>query len=962
MRPISFILNICCILFPCCFSAQTIKGKVVDGAGGTPLFSAVVGERGTTNGTTTDFDGDFSIVVKSLPATLVVSLVGFETLEVTVNAADKIVDIKIYSKENVLNEVNVVSDRILEKQKKSPLSVESMDAIAIKEVPTGSFYEGLAALKGVDMASASLAFRVINTRGFNSTSPVRVLQLIDGVDNQSPGLNFSLGNFLGAPDLDVKSVDVIQGASSAYYGPGAFNGVINMETKNPFLTPGLSVNLKMGERNLIEPSFRWADVFHNKKDEAFLAYKINALYLTANDWQANNYTPIYGSTNDTENPGRFDAVNIYGDEYFAANDYSTTSPASPQYRGLGTYYRTGYREEDLVDYNTENLKINAALHWRLKPEMDYESPELIAQFNMGKGTTVYQGDNRFSLRDIFFMQNRLEFRKANKYFIRAYATHENAGNSYDPYFTAQKLLESARSQEQWANVYRTYWQNDIIPRMNANGYPQPYLNPNWPGPIADPFYQQYILYDYAAQEQWMITYQDSLNLWHQQVEDWTNTGNAGLPIDEQGYFAPGSSRFKEEFNRITSLKNNEGEGGTKFYDRSALYNIQGEHKWSFVKLDELRVGFSGRLYTPDSDGSIFDDGKRMDVAVVDGRSDTTYTDRKITNTQYGFYVGVEKKLLEDRLNLNATARVDKNQNYEALFSPALSAVFSPKKNHFLRVSFSSALRNPTLADQFLNLNVGPATLRGNLNGVDRLITFASFMEWRDTQAPSSLVYFDIAPIKPEQARTIEVGYRATIFEKVFLDVSFYTTYYKNFIGFKIGIEAPTDSLGRISNFSQIKAYRYSANSDNNVITQGANAGANYYYYKQHALTFNYSFNKLAKANEDDPIIPAFNTPLHKFNAGLNGRDVLKTDNGNSWGYAVNYKWVDYYFWEGSPQFTGPVPAFTVVDAQINYTLKKASTNIKIGCSNLLKNEHIEAYGGPMIGRMAFISVLYEWSK
>ena len=87
MRPISFILNICCILFPCCFSAQTIKGKVVDGVGGTPLFSAVVGELGTTNGTTTDFDGDFSIVVKSLPATLVVSLVGFETLEVTVNAA-----------------------------------------------------------------------------------------------------------------------------------------------------------------------------------------------------------------------------------------------------------------------------------------------------------------------------------------------------------------------------------------------------------------------------------------------------------------------------------------------------------------------------------------------------------------------------------------------------------------------------------------------------------------------------------------------------------------------------------------------------------------------------------------------------------------------------------------------------------------------------------------------------------
>ncbi len=961
MKPFHFIFSICCFLFPCCFSAQTIKGRVVDGIGGIPLFAAVVGQQGTTNGTTTDFDGEFSITVDALPTTLVVSLVGFETMEFIVGSADKVIDLKIYSKDNFLEEVNVVSDRILEKQKKSPLSVESMDAIAIKEVPTGNFYEGLAALKGVDMASASLAFRVINTRGFNSTSPVRVLQLIDGVDNQSPGLNFSLGNFLGAPDLDVKSVDVVQGASSAYYGPGAFNGVINMETKNPFLTPGLSVNMKVGERNLIQPCFRWADVFHNKKEEAFLAYKINALYLKADDWRANNYTPIYGSGNDQSNPGRFDAVNIYGDEYFAANDYSTSSPSSQQYRGLGTFYRTGYKEEDLVDYKTENLKVNAAVHWRLKPSLDYESPEIIAQFNMGQGTTVYQGDNRFSLRNIRFMQNRIELRKANKYFLRAYATHENAGESFDPYFTAQKLLETARSQEEWANVYRTTWQNKIIPRMNALGYPEPYLNPNWPGPVVDPFYQQYFLYDYAAQEQWMQTYNDSLVGWHQEVEGLTNTGNAGLPIEQTGYFAPGSDRFKEEFRRITSLKNNEGEGGTKFYDRSALYNIQGEYKWSLPKLDEVRVGFSGRLYTPDSDGSIFNDGIRY-VAQSDGSIDTILTKNKITNNQYGAYVGVEKKLMEDKLNLNATMRVDKNQNFDALLSPALSAVFSPKKNHFLRVSFSSALRNPTLADQYLNLNVGPATLRGNLDGVTNLITIASFMEWRDTQKPSSLEYFDIGPIKPEQAQTLEIGYRATLFEKVFLDVSAYTTYYKNFIGYKIGIEAPTDSNGQISNFSRIRAFRYSANSENRVITQGANVGVNYYFYKQHAFIFNYSFNNLAKADDSDPIIPAFNTPLHKFNVGVNGRDLFKTDSGNSLGYAVNYKWVDKYFWEGSPQFTGPVPAFIIVDAQVNYTWKKSNTNFKVGCSNLLDNKHIEAYGGPLIGRMAYVSLLYEWAK
>ncbi len=75
------------------------------------------------------------------------------------------------------------------------MTVDSMDSVAVKEGSIGNF-ESLAALKVVGMASASLAFRVINTRGFSSTSPVRVLQLIDGVDNQSPRLNFSLGNFL----------------------------------------------------------------------------------------------------------------------------------------------------------------------------------------------------------------------------------------------------------------------------------------------------------------------------------------------------------------------------------------------------------------------------------------------------------------------------------------------------------------------------------------------------------------------------------------------------------------------------------------------------------------------------------------------------------------------------------------------------------------------------------------------
>jgi len=940
--------------------AQVLKGRVIDSASGEPLVGAVVGELSSGNGSATDFDGAFELKLQSLPASIQVAYIGYEAQTLDVTNVDSRIVIKLIANDQLLQDVNVVSDRILEKQKRNPLTVESMDAIAIKEVPTGNFYEGLAALKGVDIASASLGFRIINTRGFNSTSPVRVLQIIDGVDNQSPGLNFSLGNFLGAPDLDVKSVEVVQGASSAYYGPGAFNGVISMETKNPFLTPGLSANMKVGERSLFQPSVRWAEMFRNEDNHPWFAYKLNVLYLTAQDWQADNYTPIYGVSDGAANPGRFDAVNIYGDEYFGANDYSTASPSSQQYRGIGTFYRTGYREEDLVDYDTENLKVSAAAHFRLKPELEYESPELILQSNIGQGTTVYQGDNRFSLRNILFYQNRIELRKNNKYFLRVYATHENAGDSYDPYFTAKRLQEDARSNEDWASVYIKYWQQKVIPRMNALGYPELQLNPDWPGPVVDPYYLQFYLP--YSNEAWTASNQDSLAQWHRWVENLTNTGNAGIPTDSIGYYVPGTSQFDNAFNRITSAKNNEGEQGTRFYDRSALYQVQGEYQWSFVKLDELRAGFSARLYTPDSDGTIFIDTLTQ---VITGNAtngfDTTYTKNKFTNHQYGFYVGAEKKF-SDKWIASATLRVDKNQNFNAVLSPAASLVYSPRANHFLRLSLTSAVRNPTLTDQYLNLNVGPATLRGNLDGVDSLITLQSFNVWRDTQRASSLDYYNIDPIRPEQAQSIEVGYRATLGERVFLDVSAFTTFYKYFIGYRIGIDAPFDTNGQIQNLSQIRVYRYAANSTNEVTTQGANIGVNYYYWKQHAFAFNYSYNQLAKKVDDDPIIPAFNTPLHKFNVGLNGRELWPNNAGNTWGYAVNYKWVDEYFWEGSPQFTGPVPGFAVLDAQVNYTLKKSSINFKIGCSNLLNNLHIEAYGGPLIGRMAFAAIQYEWAK
>ncbi|MEL6988545.1 MAG: TonB-dependent receptor, partial [Bacteroidota bacterium] len=514
---------------------------------------------------------------------------------------------------------------------------------------------------------------------------MRSLQIIDGVDNQSPGLNFSLGNFLGASDLDVLKVDLVVGASSAFFGPNAFNGVIDMRTKNPFLQKGLSASVKVGERNMLKTAVRYADVIKNKSGEDKFAYKINLMYLTADDWEANNFNPTDQSRRDADNPGGYDAVNVYGDENLdnGRNFDLPDSTAYANFPGLGEFYRRGYEERDLVDYGTENIKASAALHYKLTQDI-----ELIGSYSFGSGTTVYQGDNRFSLKDIKFYQSRIEIMKPNKFFLRAYQTGEDAGNSYDAYFTALLLQEEFKSNSQWSSDYIAIWRNNGSNRVRQlEGYPQGF-------PINFPQLVNVI-----------NSNQDSISKWHQQVQDLTNSPTVFNP---NSFLEPGTPEFQEAFDRITSNLPTDEERGTRFFDRSKLFHVHGEYKFT-PKFMDITLGANYRKYSPDSKGTIF--------------SDTA--DVKITNSEFGVYTGIEKKFIDQKLKVNATLRMDKNENFDLLFSPAVSAVYSPDKKNIFRVSFSSAIRNPTLADQYLNFDVGRATLLGNLNGVNNVVTLES---------------------------------------------------------------------------------------------------------------------------------------------------------------------------------------------------------------------------------------------
>lgn len=910
-------------------TATTITGTVKDKKSGEALIGATVNIKGTAKGAATDYEGAFKIkVAESFPIVLVFSYMGYLAKEVTINNladAAKPLAIKLEENTKELKEVEITDTRITERQKQAPLTIETMDAVSIKETPAANFYEGLAHLKGVDLTSASIGFKIINTRGFNSTSPVRSLQLIDGVDNQSPGLNFSLGNFLGASELDVQRVDLIVGASSAYYGPSAFNGVINMQTKNPFLFKGLSAQIRVGERNLTEAAVRYANVIKNKKGEEKFAYKINLFAMRANDWEATNYNSTIQSPVGSNNPGGFDAVNIYGDE-FSTNRFRQTGLV---YLGHGYTMRKGYREMDLVDYNSHNIKFNATAHYKF-----YKDHEIIAATSISNGTTVYQGENRFSLKDIWFYQNRIEVRKEGSYFIRAYATHEDAGNSYDAFNTALLLQRAAKSNNDWAIDYAENWNTLVFNRIQGL---RPPIGSQPPGVRYEDFANQF-LFD---------NFYDSLVNFHRLVRAYTDTT---FSPNRPGVarFEPGTERFDSAFRAITSLTNRQG--GSRFFDRSALYHVAAEKIFT-PRNYEIKIGGNFRLYAPNSQGTIFLD---------------TIPDQRIFNREFGSYLGIERKIdlpvkaigELHQVKINLTTRLDKNQNFNALVSPALTAVYS-KNQHVFRATVSSAIRNPTLTDQYINLNVGPATLLGNLKGFDSLVTLNSMFD-AFNNGRSRLEYFNVDPVRPERVRTVEAGYRTTLWEKVFVDASYYFSWYTDFLGFKIGADLnwpQGDPFVR-----GVNVYRVTTNSKDVVTTQGFTIGLNYFFKKYLGFSGNYSWNKLDRRGSTDPLIPAFNTPEHKYNLGINGRDITSNIGDffiRNWGYGFNYKWQTGFLFEGSPQFTGFVDSYDLLDVQVNKSYKDGKFMVKIGANNLLNNRVIQVYGGPTVGRLAYFSLVMD---
>ena len=945
-----------CLSIDLAFSQTTVSGIIKDGSTGEPLIGVNILVKGTVLGTTTDFNGQFTLNVSSTPPlTLAISSIGYERQEVEVETSTT--DLKINLKESLLlgQEVVVSASRVEENILRSPVSIEKMDILAVQNTASDSYYKAIANLKGVDVATSSINFQIINARGFGSTGNTRFVQLIDGMDTQAPALNFPIGNLNGPSELDVESVELLPGASSALYGPNAFNGVLLINSKSPFDYQGLSAFAKVGvnhvgegsghgESPVYEGSIRYAKSFKNK-----FAFKVNASYSKAEDWHGlsdfdrNLFLKPDGFS---FNPAA-DRLHYMGDEAstnigylafaaqaaFAAqgteNDNATFQGLRSVFSDVKDYLdagdvpghtvaRTPFQEVSLIDYGAENFKVNTGLYYRLNDNL-----ELSYLYNAGFGTSIYTGAQRYALSDFGIQQHRLQLRGSN-FYVRGYTTLENSGGSYITEFLGNLMGEGYSSNNTWFAQYTSRYLTYLKDYSGLN-----------PGEIQGlPATQR-------------INVQQDAHMFAREEADLARYTEGGVLFNAQ------RDRIVENGESIPD--------GPYFDDKSKMYH--GEAQYDFTEMFngnlELQAGASYRVFDLRSEGTIFPDGNGG-----------------IQINEVGGYVQAGRDVVPEKLKLSGSLRFDKNQNFDGQINPRISAVYTLAKNHNIRGSFQTGFRNPTTQGQYINLNIISARLLGGLrenyeayglttNAYSGGSVLAFRSAYFDDPSERLASYANLLvpvnnfdPVKPEKVKSVEVGYKSLIDNKLLIDAVFYYNIYTDFITqirihkASANISEDPSALTSLLSSNADNTFQIYTNLDDQVTSQGAAIGVTYSLPKGYTLGGNYSWNKLIGGFTENNLAE-FNTPEHKFNVNFGNRKVI-----DNLGFNIAYRWQDAFEWQSSFAI-GPVPAYSTLDAQVSYKLKELKSIIKLGGSNLFNDYYIQSLGGPNIGAIYYVSITFD---
>ncbi|CAH0337591.1 Vitamin B12 transporter BtuB [Flavobacterium sp. CECT 9288] len=904
------------------FAQSTISGVVTD-SNSQPIPGANIKVVGESAGTTSDVTGAFILKSpKRPPFVIEVSTVGFTSQRVSITSSSQKVTVKLLDEENKLDEIVVSASRTPERVLESPVTIERMGIAEIKKTASPSFYDGLENMKEVQMNTSSMSFKSINTRGFATVANTRFMQLVDGMDNSSPLLNFVLGNLIGVSEIDVQSVELLPGASSALYGANAFNGILFMTSKSPFTSEGIRAYAKFGQtsqkaagtNDYVDYGVRMAKAFNK-----YFAAKANFAYMRGTEWHAVNYDDKTVAGRDRNHYG-YDGINVYGDEV------STVIPAPTL--PTDKVSRTGYNEVDLTDNKVSNTKIDASLH--IRPFGD-ERLEVIVQSKFGYGNTVYQGANRYYLNNFFMQQHKLEF-KGKNFFLRGYTTTEDGGQSYDMLFTGININRKWKSDQQWFGDY-------------ANSYVQSTLGGMLPA----------------------------------------DAHRAARVKADTGRFLPGTPEFKNAFNQVTNeasvLTGSKLVDNSKIYHSDVNYNFK-----DLIKFAEIQVGGSYREYQLNSFGRIYTDANgpikyneygaytQVMKKMIDDRLKLTASLRfdKAQN-----FVGN----YSPRVSVVYSAGQNKNHNFRGSFQTGFRNPSTQDQyigfNVGSAILLGSAPDNLTRFTETLPITGAAVSTVGasrNINGTiayDNSYTATSVTAFSAAGNAALLQKTNAGLVKPEEVKAIELGYRSFI-NRTSIDINGYYNVYNNFIGnlnvvaplYGTAQDSPTPTGGDLSIFpadegsrsvhalrtGNTRTFQLYTNTALEIKSLGFGIGLSRKVYKDFEVGANYNYAEFDFDQSKDASFEAgFNTPKHRVKASIGNEKLFK-----NFGFNVSGRWNSEYLWQSSFA-DGTIDAATVIDAQLNYNFPALKSTLKVGASNIGGKEYGQVLGAGLIGQQYFAS-------
>ena len=885
-----------------------VSGSVRDAITGDPIVDATFIIKGRVVGGNTDLEGNFNFGINlEPPFTLIFSAVGYDLREYEITEFSQVLQVRLRTKTEFSTPYVKQAVRREENLLQSTVSVQKNNIDDIRTQPSTDFYEGLADLRDVQMLTSGLTYQSINTRGFASVANPRMVQIIDGVDNAPPGLNYSLGNMVGISPLDVAEIELVSGPSSALYGPNAFNGILFMNSKSPFDYTGLSAMMKNGITSeatsstnpFIETALRYSEPISDN-----FAVKFNLSYFRGTDWQATDYSDLDAETVINPQKGRginpaYDGVNIYGDEI--AQTFSISNDGSTETVRVS---RTGYEEQDLTSNLAESVKFDASFHLR------FGTTDVVGQYRLGYGNGQFQATNRYVFRDLMQQQFKLEAVDPN-FTLRAYATFEDAGNSYDMRFLSWNLNRAWKSDEDWFTDYAAAYSGGV----DAN---------------------------------------------------WTRDHDAAREYADRDRLVPGTQQYEVMFDSISTLA--DPARGSMIVDKSRMYHVEGLYDFTnMIKVVNFMVGGNYRSYQLNSEGNLFNDADgaititefggfaQLSKSILDDRLQFLLSARYDKNANFDgrftprasiVYSGGRKKEHNLRVTYQTGFRNPSNQSqYIGLDIGILKLLGGAQDN---------------ISNYAVDVNLDSATTV-TITGqqvYDNAYTAASVQSFASTGDASALTQATVNPLVPEQVTTLEVGYRGIFNKRMFLDLTYFRNTYTNLITTADVIVPLTGSVADGSGATDIAngdfaAFQLYTNVEDQVSAQGISASFNLLLDLDFRLFGSYNYTALQSDDINEAEIPGFNTPTNRFTVGLSNANLYK-----GFGFKASTRWSDSYMWR-SNFAEGEIPVINITNLQFTYDVPESNIRLKIGGSNIFNQSYQLAVGLPSVGAQYYFQITFN---